>query len=164
MTPTASRLDHLGKAAALDRDDLDSESRELTITRQLIALPGELSYGPPKSRASCRTIALDEVGTHRLADQAIKQTVELLRHLSRPHRSKFSRPHEDRLGEVLSHPDRSLALGKGARPGREQDVPAPAGWGRSEIGPDPVGLLRLRQVEPEHFVETDEAAVSRRKC
>ena len=36
-----------GEAAALDRDDLDSESRELTITRQLIALPGELYCGPP---------------------------------------------------------------------------------------------------------------------
>jgi integrase len=29
-----------GEAAALDRDDLDSEARELTITRQLVALPG----------------------------------------------------------------------------------------------------------------------------
>ena len=41
-----------GEAAALDRDDLDSEARELTISRQLIALPGELYCGPPKSRAS----------------------------------------------------------------------------------------------------------------
>jgi integrase len=69
-----------GEAAALDRDDLDSESRELTITRQLIARPGELYCGPPKSRASIRTIALDEAGTRRLADQALRQTVELLRH------------------------------------------------------------------------------------
>jgi integrase len=69
-----------GEAAALDRDDLDSESRELTITRQLIALPGELYCGPPKSRASIRTIALDEGGTRRLVDQALRQTVELLRH------------------------------------------------------------------------------------
>ena len=36
-----------GEAAAQDRDDLDSGSRELTITRQLIALPGELYCGPP---------------------------------------------------------------------------------------------------------------------
>ena len=69
-----------GEAAALDRDDLDSESRELTITRQLVALPGELYCGPPKSRASIRTIALDEGGTRRLVDQALRQTVELLRH------------------------------------------------------------------------------------
>ncbi len=69
-----------GEAAALDRDDLDSESRELTITRQLVALPGELYCGPPKSRASVRTIALDEDGTRRLAGQAVKQAVELLRH------------------------------------------------------------------------------------
>ena len=69
-----------GEAAALDREDLDSESRELTITRQLIALPWELYCGPPKSRASIRTIALDEAGTRRLVDQALRQTVELLRH------------------------------------------------------------------------------------
>jgi integrase len=76
-----------GEAAALDRDDLDSESRELTISRQLIALPGELYCGPPKSRASLRTIALDEAGTRRLVDQAVRQAVELLRHqfTSRPY-------------------------------------------------------------------------------
>ena len=44
-----------GEAAALDRDDLDSEACELTISRQLVALPGELYCGPPKSRASYRT-------------------------------------------------------------------------------------------------------------
>jgi hypothetical protein len=69
-----------GEAAALDRDDLDSEGRELTITRQLVALPGELYCGAPKSRASIRTIALDEDGTRRLVDQAVQQAVELLRH------------------------------------------------------------------------------------
>jgi len=69
-----------GEVAALDRDDLDSEARELTISRQLIALPGELYCGPPKSRASYRTIALDEAGTRRLVDQGVKQAVELLRH------------------------------------------------------------------------------------
>ena len=69
-----------GEAAALDRDDLDSESRELTISRQLVALPGELYCGPPKSRASIRTIALDEAGTRRLAGQAVQQTLELLQH------------------------------------------------------------------------------------
>jgi hypothetical protein len=36
-----------GEAAALDRDDLDSKARELTISRQLVALPGELYCGPP---------------------------------------------------------------------------------------------------------------------
>ncbi len=69
-----------GEAAALDRDDLDSDARELTISRQLVALPGELYCGPPKSRASYRTIALDEAGTRRLVDQAARQAVELLRH------------------------------------------------------------------------------------
>jgi integrase len=80
-----------GEAAALDRDDLDSESRELTITRQLIALPGELYCGPPKSRASIRTIALDEAGTRRLVDQALRQTVELLRHQFTDQRRSDSR-------------------------------------------------------------------------
>jgi integrase len=69
-----------GEAAALDRDDLDSDARELTITRQLVALPGELYCGRPKSRASYWTIALDEVGTRRLVDQAVRQNIELLRH------------------------------------------------------------------------------------
>ena len=80
-----------GEAAALDRDDLDSEARELTITRQLIALPGELYCGPPKSRASIRTIALDEAGTRRLVDQALRQTVELLRHQFTDQRRSGSR-------------------------------------------------------------------------
>jgi len=69
-----------GEAAAPDRDDLDSDACELTISRQLVALPGELYCGPPKSRASIRTIALDEAGTRRLVDQAVRQAVELLKH------------------------------------------------------------------------------------
>jgi integrase len=69
-----------GDAAALDRDDLDAQAQELTISRQLVALPGELYCGPPKSRASSRTIALDEASTRRLVDQAIQQNIELLRH------------------------------------------------------------------------------------
>jgi len=80
-----------GEAAALDRDDLDSEARELTISRQLIALPGEPYCGPPKSRASHRTIALDEAGTRRLVDQAVRQTVELLRHQFTEQRRSDSR-------------------------------------------------------------------------
>jgi integrase len=80
-----------GEAAALDRDDLDSDARELTIPRQLVALPGELYCGPPKSRASIRTIALDEAGTRRLVDQAVKQTVELLRHQFTDQRRSDSR-------------------------------------------------------------------------
>ena len=34
-----------GEAAALDRDDLDSKARELTISRQLIALLGSCTAG-----------------------------------------------------------------------------------------------------------------------
>jgi integrase len=91
-----------GEAAGLDRDDLDSESRELTISRQVIALPGELYCGPPKSRASLRTIALDEDGTRRLAGQAARQAVELLKH-------QFT---EQR------HPDSRTRTGPGWRRGR----------------------------------------------
>jgi integrase len=69
-----------GEAAALDLDDLDGEARELTICRQLVALPGELYCGPPKSRASSRTVALDESCTRRLARHAIQQDIELLEH------------------------------------------------------------------------------------
>jgi integrase len=65
-----------GEAVALHLDDLDTEARELTITRQLLALPGELYCGPPKSRASNRTIALDEAGTRQLAAHAIRQATE----------------------------------------------------------------------------------------
>jgi integrase len=56
-----------GEAAGLDCDDLDSGARELTIARQIVALPGQLYCGPPKSRAGSRTIALDEACTRRLA-------------------------------------------------------------------------------------------------
>jgi integrase len=34
-----------GEAAALDRDDLDARARELTISRQIVALPGALTAG-----------------------------------------------------------------------------------------------------------------------
>jgi integrase len=91
-----------GEAAALDRDDLDSEARELTITRQLVALPGELYCGPPKSRASVRAIALDQDGTRRLVDQAVRQAIELLKHQFTDQR----------------HPDSRARTGPGWRRGR----------------------------------------------
>jgi integrase len=69
-----------GEAAGLHRDDLDSASRELAVSRQLVALPGELYCGPPKSRASSRTIALDDEGTRRLVHQAVQQGIELTEH------------------------------------------------------------------------------------
>jgi hypothetical protein len=98
-----------GEAAALYCDDLDAEACELTISRQLVALPGELYCGPPKSRTSCRTIALDEAGTRRLVDQAVRQTVELLRHQfmqePRPAADPSARPAALRChpGAGLSH-------------------------------------------------------------
>ena len=69
-----------GEAAALNLDDLDGEAQELTICRQQVALPGELYCGPPKSRASSRTVALDEACTWRLVQQAIRQNIELFEH------------------------------------------------------------------------------------
>ena len=91
-----------GEAAALDRDDLDSEARELTISRQLVALPGELYCGPPKSRASIRTIALDEAGTRRLVHQAVQQGIDLMEH-------RFT---DQRRGDARTR------TGPGWRPGR----------------------------------------------
>ena len=69
-----------GEAAALHCDDLDSAASELTIARQLNALPGQLYCGPPKSRASNRTIALDEACTRRLTEQLVRQDNETTRH------------------------------------------------------------------------------------
>jgi integrase len=80
-----------GEAAALDRDDLDSEARELTVSRQLVALPGELYWGPPKSRASIRTIALDEAGTRRLVHQAVQQGIDLMEHRFTDQRRRHAR-------------------------------------------------------------------------
>jgi integrase len=68
-----------GEAAALYRDDLDAAARELTIARQVNALPGQLYCGPPKSRASNRTIALDEACTRRLAERPVRQDNETIR-------------------------------------------------------------------------------------
>ena len=114
-----------GEAAALDRDDLDSEARELTITRQLVALPGELYCGPPKSRASIRTIALDEAGTRRLVDQARpadRRTAPAPVHRPAPQR--------------LPHPHRAQAGGGGGR-----CSPTPTG-GRSGPSTSPTGSAR----------------------
>jgi hypothetical protein len=63
-----------GEAAAQYLDDLGGEARELTICRQHVALPGELYCGRPKSRASIRTVALDEACTRRLVQQASSRT------------------------------------------------------------------------------------------
>jgi integrase len=112
-----------GEAAALDRDALDSESRELTITRQLIALPGELYCGPPKSRASIRTIALDEAGTRRLVHQALRQTVELLGHQFTDQRRSDSRT---RTGPRLAAGTADVHLGRrAADPARVPHPPIP---------------------------------------
>ena len=48
-----------GEITGLQRSDLDKAAREVTVHSQNVALPGQLYYGPPKSRASNRTVALD---------------------------------------------------------------------------------------------------------
>jgi integrase len=65
-----------GEIAGLTVGDLDAAARELTVSRQQLALPGELYCGPPKSRASRRTIALDADCARRLAEHAARQAEE----------------------------------------------------------------------------------------
>jgi len=69
-----------GELADLHADDLDTQTHELTIQSQQVAVPGQLYCGPPKSRASNRTIALDTTCVQHLLHQAVQQHVELLEH------------------------------------------------------------------------------------
>jgi integrase len=48
-----------GEVTGLRRADLDGAAKELSVHRQVVALPGVLYTGPPKSRAGNRTVALD---------------------------------------------------------------------------------------------------------
>ncbi|MDT3446891.1 hypothetical protein [Pseudofrankia sp. BMG5.37] len=82
-----------GEAAALHHEDLDAGACELTVTHQLLALPGELYCGPPKSRASNRTITLDQAGTRQLAEHAIAQAVDSLHHQTAEQRRSDTRTH-----------------------------------------------------------------------
>jgi integrase len=93
-----------GELAGLYRDDLDAKAHELAIHNQYVALPGQLYCGPPKSRASTRTIALDNACVRRLLDQTIQQTVELLEHRYIAQRRSDARTHTGpgwRSGEPL---------------------------------------------------------------
>ena len=47
---------------------------------RVVALPGVLYAGPPKSRASNRTVALDRQCLGRLRDQVARQDFDLLEH------------------------------------------------------------------------------------
>jgi integrase len=81
-----------GELAGLHRSDLDIDAKELTVHSQVLALPGELHHGPPKSRASNRTIALDSTCVTRLIVQNQRQDQERRqpsqhRHDSRRHTS-----------------------------------------------------------------------------
>jgi hypothetical protein len=54
-------------------NDLDAANRELAVHRQVVALPGTLYFGPPKSRACNRTVALDPECLARLREQLTRQ-------------------------------------------------------------------------------------------
>jgi integrase len=119
-----------GEAAALNRDDVDGEARELTICRQQVALPGELYCGPPKSRASSRTVALDEACTRRLVQQGIQQNIELLEH-------RFT---EQRRSDARARPARAGGKGRqcsltptGGRSGLSTSPTGSASWSRNLI-------------------------------
>jgi integrase len=69
-----------GEATGLRRGDLDKAARELAVRRQVVALPGTLYYGPPKSRAGSRAVALDEECLARLDRQLARQADDLQDH------------------------------------------------------------------------------------
>jgi len=129
-----------GEAAALDRDDLDSRARELTISRQLVALPGELYCGPPKSRASSRTVALDEACTRRLVDQAIEQNLELLKHQFHEQRRSDARA---RTGPGWRH-GRAMFTYADGRPIRPEYLTHRFGQLTRQLGLPPIRLHDLR--------------------
>jgi integrase len=69
-----------GEATGLRRGDLDSGARELAVHRQVVALPGMLYYGPPKSRAGNRTVALDGECVARLRERVARQATDVREH------------------------------------------------------------------------------------
>ncbi|GAA1646495.1 tyrosine-type recombinase/integrase [Catellatospora bangladeshensis] len=80
-----------GEAVGLQRSDLDIAHQELYIHHQLVALPGQLYAGPPKSRHSNRTIALDTQSTQWLAGQQARQEQERREHRYVDQRRRDSR-------------------------------------------------------------------------
>jgi integrase len=69
-----------GEVTGLHRADLDSVAGELAVHRQVVALPGVLYTGPPKSRAGNRTVALDGQCLDRLRVQLDRQADDVLEH------------------------------------------------------------------------------------
>lgn len=49
-----------GEAAALRRSDIDLQSAELTVQRTVTESAGRISFGPPKTQAAIRTLAIPE--------------------------------------------------------------------------------------------------------
>jgi len=50
------------------------------VHRQVVALPGVLYTGPPKSRAGNRTVALDGECVHQLHNQLARQATDVVEH------------------------------------------------------------------------------------
>jgi integrase len=69
-----------GEVTGLRCADLDGAAKELSVHRQVVALPGILYTGPPKSRAGNRTVALDGECARRLHDQLVRQADDVLKH------------------------------------------------------------------------------------
>ena len=69
-----------GEVTGLCRTDLDKAAGEVRVNRQVVALPGVLYFGPPKSRAGNRTVALDGECVDRLQHQLARQATDVLEH------------------------------------------------------------------------------------
>ncbi|MGO1226530.1 MAG: tyrosine-type recombinase/integrase [Brachybacterium sp.] len=64
-----------GELFALRRADVDAEAGTVTVRRSLHELPGSpITYGPPKSAAGCRTVALPGSVAAALADHLAEHT------------------------------------------------------------------------------------------
>jgi integrase len=67
-----------GECLGLRWRDIDLETATLTITQQVTIVAGAVTIGPPKSRASARTISLDETTVAELRSHRARRAAELL--------------------------------------------------------------------------------------
>jgi integrase len=126
-----------GEIAGLTIGDLDAAARELTVSRQQLALPGELYCSPPKSRASCRTIALDADCARRLAEHAGRQGEQTA--------SPGQRRHDGRSRTGPSwNPGRAMFTYADGRPVRPEYITHRFAQLTRELGLPPIRLHDLR--------------------
>jgi integrase len=126
-----------GEIAGLTIGDLDAAARELTVSRQQLALPGELSCGPPKSRASRRTIALDADCARRLAEHTARQADET------PAGGPRRRDGRARTGPAWN-PGRAMFTYADGRPVRPEYITHRFAKLTRELGLPPIRLHDLR--------------------